>query len=117
MVFCRDLARMLLHAMTLFSNSPADWQRLDWQILRDAGAALYWWQEYFTDDVACESDDIYDCDCERWRSEEEMYSDIGPVLRFSEWRGPESGHNINALDDCLTDLRARNEVRAGEGAI
>ena len=64
--------------------------------------------------LASQNYDIYEFDCERWRSEEKMYSDIGPVLRFSEWWGPESGCNINALDDCLTDLRARNEVRAGK---
>jgi hypothetical protein len=81
-----------LRPMTLFSNSPADWQRLDWQILRDGGIALYWRQEYLTDDVqwfASQNYDIYEFDCERWRSEEEMYSDIGRVLRFSEWWGPD----------------------------
>ena len=45
---------MLLHAMTLFNNSPEDWQRLDWQILRDGGIALYWRQEYLADDVRSE---------------------------------------------------------------
>ncbi len=98
---------MLLHAMTLFSNSPADWQRLDWQILRDGGIALYWRQEYLADDMrwlASQNYDMYEFDCERWRSEDEMYSDIGRVLRFSEWWGPEWGRNIDALDDCLTDL-------------
>ena len=33
-----------------------------------------------------------------------MYADIERVLRFSEWWGPYWGHNLNALDDCLTDL-------------
>jgi hypothetical protein len=76
--------------MTLFSNSAEDWQRLDWQILRDGGIALYWRQEYLADDVwwlASQNYDIYEFDCELWRSEDEMYSDIGRVLRFSEWGG------------------------------
>jgi hypothetical protein len=42
-------------------------------------------------------------------SEDEMYSDIGRVLRFSEWWGPEWGHHINALDDCLIDLPIRDD--------
>ena len=37
--------------MTLFTNSPEDWQRLDWQILRDGGIALYWRDEYLADDL------------------------------------------------------------------
>jgi hypothetical protein len=40
---------MLLRTMALFSNSPEDWQRLDWQILRDGGIALYWRPEYLAD--------------------------------------------------------------------
>jgi hypothetical protein len=31
------------------------------------------------------------------------------VLRFSEWWGPEWGHNADALDDCLTDLPIRDD--------
>lgn len=97
--------------MALFTNSPEDWQRLDWQILRDGGIALYWRDEYFADDLqwlAAQSYEIYKFDCEQWASEDEMYSDIGRVLRFSEWWGPEWGHNIDALDDCLTDLPIRD---------
>jgi Barstar (barnase inhibitor) len=93
--------------MTLFGNSPADWQRLDWQILRDGGIALYWRPEYLADDVrwlASQNYDVYEFDCERWLSVDEMYSDIERVLRFSEWWGPEWGRNLDALDDCLTDL-------------
>lgn len=93
--------------MAVFTNKPEDWQRLDWQILRDGGIALYWRPEYLADDVrwfASQNYDIYDFDCGRWVYEDEMYSDIGRVLRFSEWWGPEWGRNLDALDDCLTDL-------------
>ncbi len=98
--------------MVLFSNSAADWQRLDWMILRDGGVGLYWRQEYLAEDVLwfrAQGYDIYNFDCERWTSESEMYSDIARVLRFSEWWGPEWGKNINALEDCLTDLPIRDD--------
>ena len=98
--------------MTLSNESHEDPQRLDWQILRSGGVALYWRREYLADDVqwlAAHNYEIYQFDCERWVSEEEMYADIGRVLRFTEWWGPEWGHNINALDDCLTDLPIRED--------
>src|SRR6266700_667197 len=38
-----------------------------------------------------------------------MYSDIAKTLRFSEWWGAEWGHNLNALEDCLSDLPIRGE--------
>lgn len=98
--------------MALFTNSREDWQRLDWQILRDGGITLYWRKEYLADDVqwlAAQNYDIYNFDCERWVSEDEMYLDIERVLRFYEWWGPEWGRNINALDDCSTDLPIRDD--------
>jgi hypothetical protein len=98
--------------MALFTNSPDDWQRLDWQILRDGGIALYWREEYLVADVgwlAAQNYEIYDFECERWDSEDDMYSDIGRVLRFSEWWGPKCGHNMDALAECLTDLPIRED--------
>lgn len=98
--------------MSLFKNTVEGWQRLDWQIIRDGGIALYWRQEYLADDIKWLKDhnyDVYQLDCERWRSEDEMYSEMGRVLRFSEWWGPRWGHNTDALRDCLTDLPVRED--------
>ena len=98
--------------MTLFNNSSEEWQRLDWQILRDGGISLYWRPEYLAEDVnwlAAKGYDIYEFDCERWNSETDMYSDFERVLRFSEWWGSKWGQNLNALDDCLGDLPIRND--------
>ncbi len=37
--------------MALFTNSPQDWQRLDWQILRDGGVSLYSQLQFLADDM------------------------------------------------------------------
>jgi len=94
--------------MAVFTNSPDDCQRIDWSVLCNGGGiALYWREEYLADDVrwlAAQNYDIYEFACDRWDAEASMYSDIERVLRFSEWWGPVWGHNLDALDDCLTDL-------------
>jgi hypothetical protein len=98
--------------MALFTDSPEDWQRLDWQILRDGGIALYWRQEYLAADVqwlAAQGYDTYEFACEQWTSEDDMYSDVERVLRFPDWWGPEWGHNFDALVDCLRDLPIRTD--------
>ncbi|HET6934610.1 MAG TPA: barstar family protein [Candidatus Angelobacter sp.] len=102
--------------MALFTNSPEDWERLDWQILRDGGIALYWRPEYLSDDLQwlkANRYDVYDFACEEWSSEDQMYSGMERILRFSDWWGPEWGHNLDALDDCLTDL----PIPADGGAV
>jgi hypothetical protein len=93
--------------MALFNDSPEDWEKLDWKILRDGGIAFYWRLEYLADDVQWligQNYDIYEFDCKQWNSEKEMHSDIARVLRFSEWMAYEWGQNFDALDDCLQDL-------------
>jgi hypothetical protein len=98
--------------MALFTNSANDWQRLDWTILRDGGISLYWRREYLAEDVrwlVAQGYDVYDFDCERWTSQDDMYSDITRVLRFAEWWGPQWGKNFDALDDCLSDLPIRDD--------
>jgi hypothetical protein len=92
--------------MAPFSNSPEDWQRLDWKILRDGGIALYRRPEYLAEDVqwlTAQNYKIYEFDCAQWTSESQMFNDIGRLLGFSECR------NFDALDDDLSDLRIRED--------
>ena len=92
--------------MTLFSNSPDDWQKLDWQMLRDGGVALYRQPEYLTEDVRWlvgRNYDIYTFDCEHWASDSEMFSDFARVLGFSECS------SFDTVEDHLSDLPIRED--------
>jgi RNAse (barnase) inhibitor barstar len=89
--------------MAYFNNRAEDWERLDWQILRDGGISLYWRAEYLAEDAQWLSNhdyNLYDFDCATWVSREDMFSDFGRALHFPEWWG----RNFDALDDCITEL-------------
>jgi len=92
--------------MALFTNSPEDWQRLDWLILRDGGISLYRRPQLLAEDMrwfAAEKYDIYEFHCQRWDSTDALFSDFESVLSLSEC------HNFDALDDDLTDLAIRDD--------
>jgi hypothetical protein len=58
--------------MPFFNNTPDDWQRLDWQILRDGGIHLYWRREYLIEDTkwfANHDYDVFELACETWESQ------------------------------------------------
>jgi hypothetical protein len=89
--------------MPFFNNTADDWQRLDWQILRDGGIQLYWRREYLAEDTQwlAEHDyDVFEFACETWLSQDGMFSDFARVLRLPEW----FGRNFDALDECIADL-------------
>lgn len=93
--------------MAPFVNKTEEWHRVDWQILREGGIALYLRQEHLEDDLgwlASQGYDIYGFNCGLWRSEADAYSDFDRTLRFSQWWGPRWGHNLDALQDCLADF-------------
>jgi RNAse (barnase) inhibitor barstar len=93
--------------MPPFKKIPERWQRIDWQLLLNGGISLYWRARYLSEDVnwlAAHGYDIYDFNCELWHSNDEMFSEISRVLRFSEWWGPNWGNNLDALADCLRDM-------------
>jgi barstar (barnase inhibitor) len=89
--------------MSFFSNTAKDWERLDWQILRDGGIQLYWRREYLVEETRwlAEHDyDLYEFACETWLSPDAMFSDFGRVLRLPDWWG----RNLDSLDECIADL-------------
>jgi hypothetical protein len=89
--------------MPFFNNAPDDWQRLDWQILRDGGVHLYWRREYLIEDtkwLANHDYDVLELACETWASQDEMFSDFARVLRLPDY----FGRNFDALDECIADL-------------
>lgn len=92
-----------LQIMSLFTNSPRDWDRLDWKILRDGGIGLYWRREYLIEDAKWFGDRgyrIYEFDCATWGDEQELFSQVKRTMCFPEW----FGHNFDALNDCMSDL-------------
>lgn len=89
--------------MPFFNNTPDDWQRLDWQILRDGGIHFYRRSEYLAEDTKwfkSHDYDVFDLDCQRWKSQDEMFSDFACVLRLPDY----FGRNFDALDECIADL-------------
>ena len=89
--------------MPFFNNGPDDWQRLDWQILRDGGILLYWRHEYLIEDsqwFAKHDYDVFEFGCEIWESRDSMFSDFARVLRLPDY----FGRNFDALDECIADL-------------
>jgi Barstar (barnase inhibitor) len=89
--------------MPFFNNNPDDWQRLDWQILRDGGIQLYWRREYLIEDsqwLAKHDYDVFEFACETWESQDDMFSDFARVLRLPDY----VGRNFDALDECISDL-------------
>ena len=89
--------------MAFFNNSADDWQRLDWQVLRDGGIALYWRNEYLVEDARWLNEhdyELYELDCAKWFSREDMFADFDQSFHFPDsW-----GRNFDALNDCMTDL-------------
>ncbi|WP_347159786.1 barstar family protein [Pontibacter chitinilyticus] len=89
--------------MAAFRNEPGEWQRLDWQILRNGWACLYHRPEFLLIDISWFRKERYrvvEFDCSRWGDEAAMQADL--KLRF---RLPESfDSNLDALKDSLTEF-------------
>ena len=89
--------------MPFFSSDEETTQRRDFTILRDGGVALYWRPEALRMDLNwLESNEynIVEFDAARWKNEEQMHDAIRSALSFPYYYGK----NLDALNDCLTDL-------------
>lgn len=89
--------------MPFFNNTPDDWQRLDWQILRDGGIHFYRRSEYLIEDtkwLANHDYDLFEFGCQSWTSQDDMFSDFARVLRLPDY----FGRNFDALNECIADL-------------
>lgn len=81
---------------------------LDGQILRDGGISLYKDRAFLEEDLRWLLDHgyhIYRLNCAEWTSEEIMHASLAREFAFPDYYG----RNLNALDDCLTDLAVPDE--------
>jgi RNAse (barnase) inhibitor barstar len=89
--------------MAVFENNPDEWQRLDWQILQNGWTSLYWQQSILNKDLDWfkkEKYNIVDFDCTKWTDDNQIHKDLKKQLYFPDYYG----ENLNALNDCLSDL-------------
>lgn len=90
--------------MAAFNNSDDLSERLDWEILQNGWASLYWKPEVLGKDLAWfrkEKFEVIIFDCSSWGQTEKIHKDLKKQLHFPD----HYGENINALDDCLSDLQ------------
>jgi RNAse (barnase) inhibitor barstar len=82
--------------------------RLDWRLLQNGPIALYFQPGVLAEDSAWLREHDYELrslDCAAWRSVADFHRAIAAVLRFPGYYG----HNLNALNDCLSDIEIPEE--------
>ena len=91
--------------MTVFKDTPDDWERLDWRILQNSSIALYHENSILNESLVWFKEEGYyvaELDCATWSDTEHFHIAIKDSLRFPDYYGS----NLHALEDCLKD----NEV-------
>lgn len=91
--------------MAAFQNDSEDIsQRIDWQILQNGWASLYWRPEILNRDLGWfrkQKFEVITFDCSSWSEKEVIHKALKNQLHFPEYYG----ENLNALNDCLSDLK------------
>ena len=94
--------------MSAFDDDPAEWQRLDWQLLQNSSINLYHSPAILAADIHWLTSNGYavrSLEGAEWQSSQEFLVALGAVLRFPDY----FGRNLNALNDCLSDLEVPQE--------
>ncbi|MDB5987787.1 MAG: hypothetical protein JWR16_2840 [Nevskia sp.] len=89
--------------MSAFTNDPSEWQRLDWSLLQNSPIALYHSTSVLEEDIAWFKKNGYvvrSSSPERWESATAFLLALGKTLGFPE----HFGRNLDAFNDCLSDL-------------
>ena len=87
----------------VFKDEPDLSERPDWQILQNGWTALYLRPSVLDAELVWfrkEGFQIAEMDCGDWKNEEEFHKQLKGVLNFPDYYG----RNMNALNDCLSDL-------------
>src|SRR5438876_1591342 len=85
-----------------------DLQRLDWRLLLQGPITLYYRPEVLTEDIAWFANHGYlinHFDCRTWETSADMHAALAAELAFPDYYG----RNLNALNDCLSDLLIPDE--------
>jgi RNAse (barnase) inhibitor barstar len=94
--------------MVTFSHESKDYQRLDWTLLQNGAVTLYLRPEILNEDLEWLRVHQYRIDtfkCSAWNSEKEMHQALASGLDFPGYYGC----NLNALNDCLSDIEIPEE--------
>jgi RNAse (barnase) inhibitor barstar len=94
--------------MNAFSDDPASWQRLDWQLLQNSSVTLYHSHEILAGDLRWLGENGYDIrslELGAWSASQDYLVAIGQVLRFPQFYG----RSLDAFNDCLSDVPISQE--------
>jgi RNAse (barnase) inhibitor barstar len=86
-------------------------ERIDWKILQNGWASLYWKDEILNGDLIWlrkEKFEVVIFDCSSWRQIEKIHMALKKQLHFPDYYG----ENLNALNDCLSDLQINDNGTA-----
>src|SRR6202050_1124093 len=92
--------------MSIFKNDESQWQRLDWTILRDRLASIYWRRKYLEEDIVWFDGEGYHLvrfDSLSWGNDDLFHADLQKKLKFPDYYGS----NFDALNECLRDLEIK----------
>jgi RNAse (barnase) inhibitor barstar len=92
--------------VAVFKNTSDEKQRLDWQVLQNGWTSLYWQESILDKDLDWFQKEKYiviDIDSTKWTDESRLHKDLKKQLNFPNYYG----ENLNALNDCLSDLEIK----------
>ncbi len=89
--------------MSVFHDTPEEWQRLDLTLLKNGSVHLYYRSAVLEEDVAWLRNHNYqieDFDCSKWETALQMHEELAKRLEFPDY----CGKNLDALNDCLGEI-------------
>jgi len=92
--------------MAFFTDN--DLERLDWRLLQNGCINLYWRSKILNEDVSWLEKHCYQInsmDCSGWDNLNVLHDAFAEELKFPDWYGK----NLDALNDCLSDLEIAME--------
>jgi RNAse (barnase) inhibitor barstar len=89
--------------MATFTSDPAEWQRLDWQLLQNSPVALYFSNAILADDVSWFHQYGYrvlSIQVADFVSRDALLVALGELFAFPHY----FGRSLDAFNDCLSDV-------------
>jgi len=96
--------------MAVFSDNSDEWQRLDWNLLKNGSVHLYYRSAVLIEDAEWLKNHGYQLDnfdCSKWETEQAMHVDFASRLGFPDYYGK----NLDALNDCLRNVAVSDSGR------